>query len=513
MTPPAFLTRHGRLLLFAITFAMLWQVYHPAIAEWIGRVMDEERYSHVPLVILVTFYLIWQRRKAIAPGNPGAWNGVMLTLLAGIGLLIGELSAIWTIVQYSLVLALAGLAWTLMGNQIRRIAMPMLLFVFTIPLPYMIDIGLSGKMQLLSSWLGVQLLHLLHIVVYLEGNIIDLGEFKLQVLEACSGLNYLFPLMAIGLIFALIYQAPFWARTLIFLSTIPITILMNSFRIAMVGVLVNFYGIGAAQGFMHYFEGWLIFMLCLITLLGEAKLLNRLRHIHTPLANTLSFRLTGSNSIPAAPSPTRKAPIIAALFLIILASAAALTHSQHPEVTPTRQTFDSFPMTIGRWHGVSYPFLNNENSVLHLTDYLQANYQRNDQNINVYIGYVASQHSGFVPHSPKACIPGGGWEILSASNPGIKLSNGKTIHVTRLLIDRGLDKQVVYYWFHQRGRDLGNEYSMKLALLEDAIRINRTDGAIVRLTMPVTQNVETTDKDLRHFLRQIYPLLPPYVPN
>lgn len=507
------LAKHERSILFVFALGLLSLVYHPAIAEWAGRVMGEERYSHVPLVILVTLYLIWKRRQSIAPGNPAAWNGVILTVLASIGLLIGKLSSIWTIVQYSLVLTMIGLAWTLIGNQIRRIAMPMLLFVFAIPLPFMIDVGLSGKMQLLSSWLGVQILHLLHIVVYLEGNVIDLGGFKLQVLEACSGLNYLFPLMTIGFIFALVYQAPFLLRTLIFLSTIPITILMNSFRIAMVGVLVNFYGITAAQGFMHYFEGWLVFMLCLITLLAEAKLFNVMRHIKSPLADSLSFQLPSHAQSSSKTYPFHQIPVIIALLIIILTSAAAINHAQQKEIVPPRESFNTFPMTIGKWHGFSYPFINNENSILRLADYLQANYQSQHQTINLYIGYASTQHDGFVPHSPKACIPGGGWEVLSVTNPAIALSSGKTIHVTRLLIDRGMDKQVVYYWFHQRGRDLGNEYSMKFALLEDAIRINRTDGAIVRLTMPVTEDTATTDRDLRHFLRRVYPLLPRYIPN
>lgn len=100
------------------------------------------------------------------------------------------------------------------------------------------------------------------IPVFLEGNIIDLGVYQLQVVEACSGLRYLFPLMSLGFIAAYFYQAAFWKRAIVFLMTIPITILMNSFRIGVIGVMVDNWGISMAEGFLHDFEGWIIFMAC-----------------------------------------------------------------------------------------------------------------------------------------------------------------------------------------------------------------------------------------------------------
>ena len=118
-----------------------------------------------------------------------------------------------------------------------------------------------------------------------------------------------------------------------------------------------------------------------------------------------------------------------------------------------------------------------------------------------------------MPHSPQACIPGGGWEISDVRLQPIVLSDGRAFKVTRLLISKGNSKQVVYYWFRQRGRDLSSEYMMKLALLYDAIKINRTDGAIVRVTAPVISSVEEADKEVTSFISMIYPLLPDYIPD
>ena len=107
------------------------------------------------------------------------------------------------------------------------------------------------------------------ISVYLEGNVIDLGSYKLQVVEACSGLRYLFPLVSLSFIAAYIYHGAFWKKAIIFLSSIPITVLMNSFRIGVIGVLVEYGGPGQAEGFLHDFEGWIIFMACIAILVLE----------------------------------------------------------------------------------------------------------------------------------------------------------------------------------------------------------------------------------------------------
>ena len=128
------------------------------------------------------------------------------------------------------------------GYSLFKVAfVPIFFLIFAIPLPYFLDAALSFRLQLISSQLGVFFIRLLQIPVYLEGNVIDLGSYKLQVVEACSGLRYLYPLMSLGFLTAYLFQAPLWQRALIFLSTIPITILMNSFRIALVGVLGDYW--------------------------------------------------------------------------------------------------------------------------------------------------------------------------------------------------------------------------------------------------------------------------------
>ena len=161
----------------------------------------------------------------------------MVLVVIGVGLsFLGDLSTLYIVVQYAFLVVLAGLALTFMGwRGFKEIWVPLLLLAFMIPLPtFCIRVFGANRNSSLRR-LGVAIIRLFGISVLLEGNVIDLGNYKLQVAEACNGLRYLFPLMALGFIAAYFFKGALWKRAIIFLSTIPITILMNSFRIAVIG--------------------------------------------------------------------------------------------------------------------------------------------------------------------------------------------------------------------------------------------------------------------------------------
>ena len=507
---------HYRATLYLVLVIFLMITFRSALGEQLARVLHEERYSHAPLVFVMALYLIWIKRYEIKEHNQGAWLGTVIAVVAAIAVMVGELSAIWTFVQYGMLLLCLGLAWSMIGHQVKKIIVPFMHLFLVIPLPYMLDVMLSGKMQLVSSNLGVEMIRWMNLSVYQEGNIIDLGIYKLQVVEACSGLNYMYPLMTIGLMMGYMYKAPFFARSLLFLSSVPISIIMNSFRIAIVAVLVNQSGIEAAEGFMHYFEGWVIFLLCIVLLLIEAKLFNiALKLNDRSLANSFDYLETRGQeeSLKEVKSEVNRGPIIACIAVVLLTSFSTLSIHHRKEIIPQRTMFNQYPLTVGDWQGRTYDFNNNEDKVLQLKDYYLANYSKSNVNIDVYYGYTDSQRTGFVPHSPRACVPGGGWEITDTRIYPIQLDANKKIEVTRMLVSKGESKQLIYYWFHQRGRDLSNEFPMKFALLYDAIKIDRTDGAIVRFTTKVYQSEADADRVLAEFIRLNYPLFPKFIPN
>src|SRR5262245_43024347 len=195
----------------------------------------QPEYSHGILIPVISLFLIWRERAALSRlPFTGSWLGIVLVLGGVLLWCVAEFSTIYVIGQYAFLLVLYGLVLSLGGTAVfGRLKMPLFILIFMIPLPAFFANTLSLKLQLLSSALGVQIIRLFGISVFLDGNVIDLGTYKLQVVEACDGLRYLFPLMTLAFIVAYLFRAPFWKRALLFALSIPIAILMNSLRIGL----------------------------------------------------------------------------------------------------------------------------------------------------------------------------------------------------------------------------------------------------------------------------------------
>ena len=210
----------------AIGLLSLWPFWDGLHKMW-GAWVDSAEYSQGLLIPLIAAFLIWQQRDRLERiPFTGSWWGVAMVLLGGAALVVGQLGTVFTVVQYAYVITLYGLILSFLGwPAFRLIAAPLVILLFMIPLPEFVFANLSTKLQLLSSQIGVGIMRLFGVSVFLEGNVIDLGGYKLQVAEACSGLRYLFPLMTLGFLMAYFYKGALWKRLVLFLSSIPITVL------------------------------------------------------------------------------------------------------------------------------------------------------------------------------------------------------------------------------------------------------------------------------------------------
>lgn len=482
------------MFILALTIAII--AYWAGLAEAVSRWSSQEEYSHGFLIPLVTIFILWEKRNLInATKGPPMWSGVVLSFIAVIVFVVGEISALYLLIQYSFVMMLLGLSMITVGRATKYTFAPILLLLFAIPLPYVIEVVLTAKLQLFSSWLGVQVIRLFQIPVFLEGNIIDLGVYQLQVVEACSGLRYLFPLMSLGFIAAYFYQAAFWKRSIVFLMTIPITIFMNSFRIGAIGVLVDNWGISMAEGFLHDFEGWIIFMACAAMLFLLVVLLEKI----APSRKTLSqlFAVVDhppANNMFSNPGTTYSyTPYFVFIMILLIALFATKFVDNRVEEVPEHEDFISFPLQFDDWIGQNEKLDDRVVNKLGMTDYLFVNFKGIDSNIvNVYVAYYESQRKGVSPHSPRVCIPGGGWEISEFNRSQV---DGKPIN--RVIIKNGDQEQLVYYWFQGRNRQIANEYLNKWYLFQDALLENRTDGALVRYVTPVLPGESHQNADAR----------------
>ena len=508
-------------LYYSLSTILVFAAFLPPIQYMVHVWNTSEEYGYGYIIPFLSLFFLWQRRNDLSKVDFSfSYSGLFLIAFGGALNFLGELATTHALSQYGLVVTVHGIFLSVLGWRTYKIIMvPLAILFLMVPLPQFIYQTLSAKLQLVSSGIGVDVIRLFNISVFLEGNVIDLGSYKLQVVEACSGLRYLFPLVSLSFVAAYIYRGTLWKKTVIFLSSIPITIFMNSFRIGVIGVLVEYGGPEQAEGFLHYFEGWVVFMACIAILVLEMAVLARMGSKKQSLAQVFSIEFPGP--IPAdVQRQTRKIKSLSWTVPVLLAGIAAssLYVQDRQNVIPERRVFAEFPLKIADWKGTTGTLEENILESLKTEDYIISDYiNEKGGMVNFYVAYYADQAAGSAAHSPRACIPGGGWlikDLTVKTLDGVEFE-GKPLKVNRLLIKKGDYTQVVYYWFQQRGRDITNEWLVKWFLFWDAMTRNRTDGALVRLTAFVNPGEDQAAADARlvEFARVVNPYLSDYIPE
>ncbi|MDD4914640.1 MAG: VPLPA-CTERM-specific exosortase XrtD [Methylococcales bacterium] len=503
---------------------LLLLVYRTSLEELFITWMNVEEYSHGFFIPVISFYLIWIRRAELVLTTRFQDSILGLSVMT-IGLtmyLLGGLSAIRTLEQYSFLITLIGLFAAAFGRRgMRTAGVPLFFLIFMVPLPPFVMNNLSSKLQLISSWLGVEFIRSCDIMVFLEGNVIDLGSYRLQVVDACSGLRYLFPLSSLAFLCAFLFRGPFWQKLLVFLSSIPLTIFMNSFRIGVIGILVNHWGTEMAEGFLHDFEGWVVFLLCMVLLFIEMWILSRISGNMLAMNELVEIPAEWGEFVRIEPFTAGLNHSLYAVFLLLLAGTAASEawSKTRADIIPQRTAFLNFPDQIGAWRGHKDYLAQYYLDELKLTDYALIDFAQPETHakVNFYSAYYQTQRKGVGVHSPRSCIPGAGWQITLFEQkefPDV-LIDGVPLQVDRAIIEKGESKQLVYFWFQQRGRILTNEFAEKWFIFYDAMTLNRTDGALVRLVTDIntTQDLGAADQRLQAFARELLPILPKYLPG
>ncbi len=499
---------------------------------WSGTVSLSEawmlpEYSHGPLIPILSLILFLRHLKTVPPATGPIKDRSPGLLVIGAALflaLLGNISRIPDVVTYGMIvwvygILLVGFGW----RRGRQFWPPVLHLAFMLPLPAVLYWQVSSNLQMVSSELGVAIIRALDVPVFLDGNIIDLGIYKLHVAEACSGLRYLFPVMSFSYVFAVLYQGPLWIKTVLLLSAAPITILMNAVRIGITGFVVDAYGISAAEGFMHLFEGWFIFITCVLVLIGLAIVLQRVTGDRRPLYRALDLDVSGLRA-QAARGLKVKSSVALVACALMTAGLAGIWHlaPERTVETVSRDSLVFFPRQLSGWSANTVQKLDPEiERVLGADDYALSSYTLNGGSppVDLFVAWYAKQTEGSGIHSPEVCLPGGGWEMseIKQVSVAVVLPDGKktAVPVNRAVIQNGLEQRLVYYWFEQRGRRLTSAYLAKAVTLFDAVALGRTDGALVRIDTPILVGDApgAADARLQDFLGASLAVLPDFVPQ
>jgi EpsI family protein len=199
----------------------------------------------------------------------------------------------------------------------------------------------------------------------------------------------------------------------------------------------------------------------------------------------------------------------------VLVAAFILLHSVgHGEAVVPHRPLRELPFILGSWMGSEQPLSDRIVQAVGVSDYANRIYVSQQSGAaQLYVGYYASQRTGDTIHSPKNCLPGAGWDPIQSGYATISLPSGRQIVVNEYVIQQGLDKELVFYWYQGRGRVIASEYSGKFWMVADAIARNRTDGALVRLITPMNDSEQKARARLESFAQLVFPPLDALIPN
>jgi EpsI family protein len=215
---------------------------------------------------------------------------------------------------------------------------------------------------------------------------------------------------------------------------------------------------------------------------------------------------------------TRRMLTLVGLFI---ATSAFLARAQRAEPVPVKLPLADLPFSVSDWRGQDErPFEPGILAILGVDEYVTRSYRRNGSSVGLYVGYYESQRQGDTVHSPLNCLPGAGWIPVQQGRTWLRVaSHGapRDIEINRVIIQKGLDRNLVLYWYQSHGRVVASEYRGKIYTVADAIRYNKTDAALIRVIVPIGEGgsaaVAGADASGAAFVEALFPALERHLPS
>ena len=209
---------------------------------------------------------------------------------------------------------------------------------------------------------------------------------------------------------------------------------------------------------------------------------------------------------------------------LLFGAAGYFVQAMQAEVTPLREPLRSLPLQLPGWTGFEGPAFDSKiEQVLGADEYVNRIYSSGSgPAVGLYIGYYASQRQGDTMHSPLNCLPGAGWEPVQQDRASLTVASPasasqEVITVNQFVIQKGLDRQLVMYWYQSHGRVIASEYTSKIFMVYDAMRLNRTDGAMVRVITPIigesSEATAAATERTSSFVKTMFPQLARVLPS
>ena len=500
----------------ALLLLIAW-LYAAILARLFTQWINDPNFSHGIFVPAFAAFVLWRNRSELKAIEPvPSWTGLPLIVAALVTLTLGVLGAELFLSRVSLLLLLAGLIILFRGWLFfRAVLFPWAILILMIPIPTIILQRFTFPLQMLASKVAATLLSLTGVPVLREGNIIVLSVMPLEVAEACSGIRSLLSLLTLAIIYGYLMDHRKWVRVVLAVSAVPIAVAANSFRIVGTGLLVQYWDPEKAEGFFHSFSGWLIFVVSLIMLFALHGLIVRMWK-SAPEAKSsvrVSARATSTGGHMKDWSLR-----FAAAAVFMAATALLLQARSRAEIFPPREPLSSLPAQFGSWVGEDFSLDQQTRDILGAGEFLLRDYTNSSDTqppVGLFIAYFPTQKTGDTIHSPNHCLPGAGWVPTQRENVQLSDPDGSSFPANRYVVSKAGDRELVIYWYQAHGRAVANEYWSKYYLVADSIRINRSDGALVRMITPMyrKESADAAQARLWGFGSQLVPHLSRYIPR
>ena len=257
-------------------FALLTVLFFPVLTPMVNEWATDENMGHAFFVPIVAGYIIWNERERIlkVPVKP-FWPGLALVVWGFCQMILGFIGADFFVARTAFLMSLVGVIWTLAGTAVlKSLAFPLFLLLFMLRIPLFLYQQLTFPLQLFASAVAEAVLATIGIPVLREGNVLELPSQKLAVIEACSGIRSILSLAFLSFAYSYVCDRRIWMRPVLFLAAIPAAVAANALRIVLTGIFSE-YKREWSEGVYHSLEGWVVFMIALMGLVGAHRLICR----------------------------------------------------------------------------------------------------------------------------------------------------------------------------------------------------------------------------------------------
>lgn len=507
--------RHVHWMPWLLVALGLAAMYVPSFIDLLQGVWGSERNVHGPIVLMVACCYLGVRvrqlrMEGLIERRPAPLAGTLVLLLALACFALGRAQTVLFMEAGSLIPLLVGIVLLVYGvRTCRRLWFAFFFMLFMVPLPASVVDLLTQPLKIGVSHAAEYLLHLMDYPVARSGVIITIGPYQLLVADACAGLNSLFTLEALGLLYMNLVRHPSWLRnSLLALLIVPVSFTANTVRVVVLALITYYLGDAAGQGFLHGFAGMLLFFVALGLIIGLDSLLRWIAVRHAQWRGH-AMPLTAAPARKRASPPVHEDRLfalhlsLAAVVMAGMLASVAMAHALAPHEQSAVKTapFSTFvPERFGDWRAVPSPYLQISTALQEGTgrsaeqpydDELARTYvNRRGEQVMLALAYAHEQMQDVKIHPPEVCYVAQGFTLTDRQPLTLRAADGTAIEGRRFLARNGDRLEPVSYWVRIGDAMPVGGLAARTTIFRQGMQGRIADGILVRASSLITDRAE-----------------------